>query len=169
MAQVDRRRHAQQPAERLAEHGRIVGLPRLLERRTAQLRRQRRRAVEHALLGLAPRREEPARAAEARVREHPLEQLPRRLGGRELVELLDLLAGQHQARLELEQRRDQHQELRRGLQVELVARLEVIQVGQHHVGQLDLEQVELLAQDQRQQQVERAREDVEIQLQASVG
>ena len=34
----------------------------------------------------------------------------------------------------------------------------------HDVGQLDLEQVDLLAQDQRQQQVERTREDVEVQL-----
>ena len=87
--------------------------------------------------------------------------------GRELVELLDLLAGQHQPRLELQQRRDQDQELRRGLEVELVARLEVVEVGEHDLGQLDLEQVELLAQDQREQQVERAREDVEVQLEAS--
>ena len=166
MAQVERRRRAQQAAERLAEHGRVVGLLGLLERRAAQRGRQRRGAVERALLGLAARGQEAAGAAEARVGEHPLEQLLGRLGGRELVELLDLLARQHQARLELQQRGDQHEELRRGLEVELVAGLEVVEVGQHDVGQLDLEQVELLAQDQRQQQVERAREDVEVQLQA---
>ena len=34
-------------------------------------------------------------------------------------------------------------------------RLEVVEVGEHEVGQLDLEQVDLLAQDERQQQVER--------------
>ncbi len=122
-------------------------------------------AVEDGLLGLAQRGEMAAGAAEARVGEHPLQQLLGRLGGHQLVELLDLLAGQHQPRLELEQRRDQDQELGRRLQVELVARLEVVEVGEHDLGQLDLEQVELLAQDQREQQVERAREDVEVELQ----
>ena len=56
-----------------------------------------------------------------------------------------------------------------GLEVELVARLEVVEVGEHHLGQLHLQQVELLAQDQRQQEVERPREDVEVELQAMDG
>ena len=90
--QVDRRRRAQQPAERLAEHGRVVGLLGVLERRAAQVRGQRRRAVEHRLLDLAARGEVAARAAEARVGEHALEQLLGGLGRGELVELLDLLA-----------------------------------------------------------------------------
>ena len=69
-----------------------------------------------------------------------------------------------QPRLELQQRGDQHQELGRGLEIELAARLEVVEVGEDDVGELDLEQVDLLAQDQRQQQVERAREDLEVEL-----
>jgi hypothetical protein len=45
----------------------------------------------------------------------------------------------------------------------------VVEVGEHDVGQLDLEQVELFAQDQRQQQVERPGEDVEVELQVVDG
>ena len=41
--------------------------------------------------------------------------------------------------------------------------------GDHDVGQVDLEQVQLLAQDQREQEVERPREDVEVELQAMDG
>ena len=52
--------------------------------------------------------------------EQPLEQLGGGLARVEL-DLLDLLAGQHQPRLQLEQRRDQHEELGRGLEVELAA------------------------------------------------
>ena len=165
MAQVDRRRRAQQSAERLAEHGRVVRLLGMLEWRAAQRRRKRRRAIEHALLGLPARGQKAPGAAEAGVGEHPLEQLLGRLGRRQVVELLDLLARQHQARLQLQQRGDQHEELGRGLEVQLVARLQMVQVGEHDLGQLDLEQVQLVAQDQRQQQVERPGEDVEVQLQ----
>jgi hypothetical protein len=107
-----------------------------------------------------------AGAAEAGVLEHPLQQLLGGLGRCQLVKLVEhLRARQHQPRLELEQRRDQHQELGRRLEVELALGLQVIDVGDHDLGQLDLQQVELLAQDQGQQQVERAREDVEVQLQ----
>ena len=137
----------------------------MLDRQPPQLVGQRRDPVDQRLphaLALA----QPARgAAEARVAQHPLQQLAGRLGGRELVELLDLLARQHQPRLQLQQRGDQDEELGGGLEVELVARLQVVEVGEHDLGQLDLEQVELLAQDQRQQEVERPREDVEVELQ----
>ncbi len=106
-----------------------------------------------------------AGAAEARVLEHPLEQLLGGLGGPQPVELVEhLLARQHQPRLELQQRRDQHQELGRGLEVERVLGLEVVQVGDDDLREVHLEQVELLAQDQREQQVEGACEDVEVQL-----
>ncbi len=40
----------------------------------------------------------------------------------------------------------------------------MIDVGDHNIGQVDLEQVDLLPQDQRQKQVERAREHLEIEL-----
>ena len=84
------------------------------------------------------------------------EQLLGGLVGREVQQLL-VLARQHQPRLQLEQRRDEHEELGGDLEVELAAGLEVVEVGQDDVGQLDLEQVDLLAQDEGQEQVERAR------------
>ena len=96
------------------------------------------------------------------------EQLLGRLTGLEVEQLL-VLAGQHQARLQLQQRRDEHEELGRDLEVELPAGLQEVQVGDHDVGQLDLEQVDLLAQDERQQEVERPGEDLQVQLERSHG
>ena len=146
--EVHRRRRAQQPAERRAEPRRVVGRLGAAQRLAPQLGGS---GAARYSSRLARRGARPAshRAAEARVGQHPLQQLLRRLGGRQLVELLDLLARQHQPRLELEQRGDQDEELGRGLEVELVARLQVVEVGDDHLGQLDLEQVELLAEDQR--------------------
>ena len=95
-------------------------------------------------------------AAVAARLEHAREQLLGGLAGLE-VEQLVVLARQHEPRLQLEQRGDQDEELGRDLEVELAARLEEVEVGDDDVGQLDLEQVDLLAQDERQQQVERAR------------
>ena len=95
--------------------------------------------------------------------EQPREQLVGRLAGVELDQLL-LLARQHQPRLQLEQRRDQDQELGRRLEFELAPLLEMVDVGDHDLGEVDLEQIDLLAQDQRQQQVERTREHVEVEL-----
>ena len=103
------------------------------------------------------------RAAEAAVLEQPREQLLDRLLRLE-VEALHLLARQHQARLQLQQRGDQDQELGRRLEVELAARLEALDVGEHDLGEVDLEQVDLLVQDQRDEQVERPLEDVEIEM-----
>ncbi len=80
-----------------------------------------------------------------------------------------LVAAQHQPRLQLQQRRDQHDELGRGLEVELAALLEVVEVGEHDLGELQLEQVDLFAQHERQQQVERAAEDVEVELERGEG
>ena len=115
------------------------------------------------MLGGEPLLQVRGRGAVAVRVEQAREQLLGRLAGVELDQLL-LLAGQHQPRLELEQRRDQHQELGRGLEIELAALLEVVDVGDHDLGEVDLEQVDLLAQDQRQQQVERPREHVEVEL-----
>ena len=42
----------------------------------------------------------------------------------------------------------------------------MLDVGQHHLGEVDLEQVDLLLQDQGQQQVERALEDLEVEVEA---
>ena len=156
---------AQQRAERGAEDVGVVGLLGARCGHLAELGRQRRGAVQEADTVRVALGQVRARAAEADVLQHPLHQFLGRLGGRQLVELLDLLAGEHQPRLELQQRRDQHEELRRGLQIELVERLEMVQVGDDDLGEIDLEQVELLPQDQREQQVKGTREDVEVQLQ----
>ncbi len=43
-------------------------------------------------------------------------------------------------------------------------RLEVIEVGEHHIGQLQLHQIDLFAQDQRQQQVKRTAEQVQVEV-----
>ena len=85
-----------------------------------------------------------------------------RLGRAQLVELLDLLAGQHQPRLQLEQRGDQDEELGRGLEIELVGGLQVVHVGDHDLGQVHFEQVQFLPQDQGEQQIEGPRKDVEV-------
>ena len=103
----------------------------------------------------------------ARV-EHPREQLLGGLAGLEVEQLL-VLARQHQARLQLEQRGDQDEELGGDLEVELAAGLEVVEVAEHDVGQLDLEQVDLLAQDEGQQQVEGPAEDLEVELERGDG
>jgi hypothetical protein len=102
-------------------------------------------------------------AVAARV-EHPREQLLGGLFGLDVEQLL-LLAGEHQPRLELEQGRDQHDELGGRLQIQLAALLEMVEVGEHHFGELQLEQVHLFAQHEREQQVEGPAEHVEVELQ----
>ena len=115
------------------------------------------------MLGLQPVAQVLGGAAVAVVLEHPREQL---LGGlpRLEVEALLVLLGQHQPRLELEQRGDQHQELGGGLEVELARPLQVLDVGEHDLGEIDLEQVDLLPQHERQQQVERPVEDLQVEV-----
>ena len=68
--------------------------------------------------------------------EHPREQLLGGLVGLDVEQLLVLLAGDHQTRLELQQRGDEHDEFGGGLQVELAASLQVVEVGEHDVGEL---------------------------------
>ena len=163
VAQVDRRRELEQLADRRREHRRLVHGRGVGERGLAQDRRQRRAAEAVALLRVQAFAQVRGRGAIPVSREQPREQLLGRLAGVEL-DLLELLARQQQPRFELQQRRDQDQELGRRLEIELAAALEVIDVGDHDFGQVDLEQVDLLAQDQRQQQVKRTREYVEVQL-----
>ena len=116
-----------------------------------------------ACLGREPLVHPGRRRAVARVLEQAREQLVGRLL-RLHVEPVLVVARQHHARLELEQGGDQHEELGRCLEVELPSLLEVVDVGQHDLGEVDLEQVDLLAQDQREEQVERALEDLEIEV-----
>ena len=91
------------------------------------------------------------------------EQLFGRLTGVQ-INLVDLLPGEQQPGLQLQQRRDQDQELGRRFEIKLAAALEMIDVGDHHIGQIDLQQIHLLAEDQRQQEIERSGEDVQIEL-----
>ena len=53
------------------------------------------------------------------------------------------------------------------LEIELAAGLEVVEVGEHDLGELQLQQVDLFAQHQRQQQVEGTAEDVQVEVQGA--
>ncbi len=154
MAERELRRHAQEAAERGAEAVGVVDRAGLGEVRAAQRRRERSAAVAHALLPSQPCPEVLGSAAVALRLEHAREQL---LGGLTRLEVgeLVILARQHEARLELQQRGDQHEELRGHLEVELAAPVEVIEVGDDDLRELHLEQVDLLPQDERQQEIER--------------
>ena len=163
VVEADRRRQAQQAADGGAELRGLVDGARIVVGDAAQRRRQRRGAEAMAVLVGQPVGQVLGRAAVAARLEHARQQLLGRLAGLE-VEQLVLLARQHEPRLELQQGRDEQQELGGRLEIELAAALEEVEVAQDHVGQLDLEQVDLLAQDEREQQVERPGEDLEVEL-----
>ena len=163
MAKVERRGRPQQLSDRRHQALRVVGGLGRLERDPAQLGRQRRRAVAVAVLGGEPIVQVLRGAAIAVVLEQAREQLVGRLAGVEIEPLL-LVAREHQPRLELEQRSDQHEELGGGFQVQLTRALQVLDVGEHDVREVDLEQVDLLPEDQRQEQVEGSVEDLEIEV-----
>ena len=162
MAEVERRRNREQPAERLRQPlGVVRGLGRL-DRDAAKLG-EAGAAIAVAVLGLEPIAQVLGRLAVAVVLEHAGEQL---LGGlhRLDVEAVLLVRGQHQPRLQLQQRGDQHQELGGRLEVELARALEVLDVGQHHLGEVHLEQIDLLLQHQGEKQVERPVEDLQVKV-----
>ena len=100
----------------------------------------------------------------AAVLEHAREELLGGLLGRGHVLGL-LVHRQEQPRLQLEQRGDQHQELGRRLEVELARLLEVLDVGDDHLAKLDFGEVHALAQDDRHEEIEWARKDVELEVQ----
>src|ERR1700722_4245563 len=106
--------------------------------------RQRGTTKTNALLGLEQLQQVRRGRAVATRLQHPLQQLLGGLAGLDVEQLLAVL-GEHQARLQFEQRRDQHDEFGGGLQVELAATLEVVEVGEYDIGQLQVEQVHLLA------------------------
>ena len=161
---LDLGRHPQQPADRSAQQRRVVDRRRLLERSCGAAR------AAAARCGSGSRTARPGGAqvlggAAVAVRlQQAREQLLGRLAGLEVEQLL-APRREHQARLQLQQRGDQHEELGRQLEVQLAARLQAVDVGEDDVGEVDLEQVDLLAQDERQQQVERPGEDVEVEVQ----
>ncbi len=168
VADVDFGRLGQQIAEGGAERFGVIDGGRGLDRDPPQLRRQRRRAVEVAALGLEAVGQHLGRVAVAPVLEHPREQLLDRLLGFQVIELF-LGAGQHQPRLQLQQGGDQDEELGRHLQLQLALALEVLDVGDDDLAQLQVEEADLLAQDDRHQQVERPGEDVEVEIEVEVG
>ena len=71
--------------------------------------------------------------------------------------------------LELEQRGDEDEELAARVQVELVALGQALDERHDDRGHVDLGRLDRLLQEQRQQQVERALEGVEVQLEIADG
>ena len=131
-------------------------------------RRERGRAEpeEPVARGLEPLGE-PGRGL---LRAPVLGEAPRELlGGHLRLELgeLGVLVGEQPARLQLEQRRDQDEELAARVEVELIPLGQVLDEGDHDLGEVDLAQRQLLAEDERQQEVERAFERVEIEVELS--
>ena len=129
-----------------------------------QLGRHRRVAVQARAVLLPRRPERAGGVAELAVADEPLEQLARRLVRVEVLELLLDVLLEQQARLHLEQRGDEHHELRGGVEVELAGVGEVDDVLRDDPRDADLPDVDLVAQDQRDEQVERSVEDVEVEL-----
>jgi hypothetical protein len=89
------------------------------------------------------------------------------LGGLVGVEVLELLLDillQKQARFHLEQRRDQHHELRGRVEVELAAVRKLQDVLGDDARDAHLPDVDLVLEDQRDEQVERPVEHVEVEL-----
>ena len=72
-------------------------------------------------------------------------------------------------RLQLEQRGDEDEELAARVQVELVALGQALDERHDDRGHVDLGRLDRLLQEQRQQQVERALEGVEVQLEIADG
>ena len=96
-----------------------------------------------------------------------LGQPPRELLGRFLgLQLVELqrLVGEKPSRLQLEQPGEQDEELAARVEVELIAFSEPLDERHHDAGHVDLGRVELLLQQQRQEQVERTLEGIEVQV-----
>ena len=131
----------------------------------ARAGRERRRAEPEEAVALAgePLREPGGRLLHPPVLGEPARELLGRLLRLEVGEL-GLLVGEERARLQLEQRRDQDEELAAGLEVELVALGEPLDEGDDDRGHVDVGRLQLLLQEQRQEQVEGTLERVEVQL-----
>ena len=125
--------------------------------------------------GAGPSRKNRSRSAASRSPSHAAALLdppvllepPRELlGGLLRLQLLELavLAGEQAARLQLQQRRHEHEELAARVEIELFALGKALDEGKHDAGHVHLAQRQLLPQNQRQQQVERALERVEVEL-----
>ena len=102
----------------------------------------------------------------AAVLGEPPRQLLGGLLGVELGELGALLREQLPC-LDLEQRGDQHEKLAAGLEIDLVTCRQVLDEGDDDLRDVDLGGLELILEDQRQEQVERSLERVEVQLEVA--
>jgi hypothetical protein len=136
----------------------------LVGQATLALRRQRRRPEpeEPVALRLEPLGEPLRSALDPPVLLEPPRQLLGRFGRLEILEVG--FAGEQPARLQLEQGRDQDEELAAGVQVELIPLGQALHEREHDPGDIHLAQRQLLPQNQGQEQVERALERVEVEL-----
>ena len=100
----------------------------------------------------------------APVLRKPPRELSSGLFGLELAELGGLV-GEERARLQLEQRGDQDEELAAGLEIEFVSFRQELDEREHDRRDVDLARLELLLQEKREEQIERAFERVEIERQ----
>ena len=129
-------------------------------------RRERRRPEPEEAVALASSRSA-SQAAASFARRYSAEP-PRRAPRpppRARARQLGLLVREEPARLQLEQRRDEHEELAARLEVELARARRAARTNATTIPATSTSaQVELLLQDERQQQVERALERVEVQL-----
>src|SRR5262249_7674281 len=77
---------------------------------------------------------------------------------------LELLLREEPTRLQLEQRRHEHEELAAGVEIEPPLLLEALAEREHDLGDVDLGRLQLLSEHERQQQVERPLERTEVEL-----
>ena len=150
------REHAEHQRERL-------GILRRERRR--DLRRERRRAEPEVAVAL--RREPLPQPLRGLLGAPVLGEPPRELLGRLFrIELRELgrLVREQRARLQLEQRRDEDEELAARLEVELLPLGQPLEERGDDAREIDVPQVELLLEDEREQQVERPLERVEVEL-----
>ena len=133
-------------------------------------RRERRRAEAEEALALVrePLAQPAGRLLHPAVLGEPPGEL---LGGLLRLEVgeLGLLLGEEVPRLDLEQRGDEHEELAARVEIELVALGEMRDERDDDRGDVDVRRLELILEDERQEEVERALEGVEVQLQLAHG
>src|SRR5207237_5736097 len=96
-------------------------------------------------------------------RGEPPRELRGRLLGLGLCELC-VLVGEEPARIQREQRSDEDEELAARLEIEPVPLREPLEERRDDAGEVDVAQVKLLLEDEREQQVERPLERVEVEL-----
>ena len=130
-----------------------------------RLGRQRRRPdpEEPVALRRQPFRQPARRLLHAPVLGQPPCQLLRGLLGLELGQLRGLVL-EEPARLQLQQRRDEDEELTAGIQIQRVPLGEPLEEAHDDPGDVHVRKVDFLLEDERQQQVEGALEGVQVQV-----